>query len=161
DSGRALDLHEQNLDLVVQVADFKVPAVERAIFDLAAIVIGYNLAPTDAPTDEHAFRWKRIAELAPAGRYEIRRPSGKRRGECRGGDGVTGNGRFGISGQKPVRCGGPGELGRAKMVLKKFSGSFFIQRNGLTRVLTNVLQRSRDRGQIPSRVPTPVLQRPA
>src|SRR5215469_16999823 len=47
------------------------------------------------------------------------------------------------------------------MVFKKFPGAFFIQRNDLTRVLANVLQRSRDRGQIPNRLPTPVLQRPA
>src|SRR6516162_4930016 len=74
-SGRALDLREQNVDLVVQVADFKMPAVERAILNLAAIVVGHNLAAPDATTDEHALGWKRIAELTPAGGYEIRRPA--------------------------------------------------------------------------------------
>src|SRR5271157_4915455 len=47
------------------------------------------------------------------------------------------------------------------MVFKKFPGAVFVQRNGLTRVFANVFQRSRDRGQIPSRLATPVLQRPA
>ena len=37
DAGRALDLRKQHVDLAAQPADFQMPAVERAILDLAAV----------------------------------------------------------------------------------------------------------------------------
>src|SRR5262249_28876447 len=47
------------------------------------------------------------------------------------------------------------------MIFEELSGAVLIQRNGLPRVFANILQRRRDRVQIPRRLPTAVLQRPA
>src|SRR5262249_32675104 len=126
------------------------PSVERAILNLAAVVVGHNLAAPDATTDEHALGWKRIAKLAPAGGYEIRRPAVKRRGEFAGGDAWAGNDRFVISGEGSVAIAQAVDADRPKMVFKKFPGAFFIQWNGFARVFANVFQHSGDRGQIPS-----------
>src|SRR5262245_9644658 len=46
------------------------------------------------------------------------------------------------------------------MIFEELSGAVLIQRNGLPRVFANILQRRRDRAQIPRRLPTSVLQRP-
>ena len=51
------------------------PAVERAVFDLAAIVIRHDLAAADAAADGDALAGESVAELAPAGDDEIGRPA--------------------------------------------------------------------------------------
>jgi len=77
DPRRALDLREQNVDWIVQIANFQVPAIERAIFDLAAVVIRHDPAAADAAADEYALARECIAKLAPAGSDEIGRPAVK------------------------------------------------------------------------------------
>ncbi len=47
DPRRALDLREQQIGLVFEPADFEASAGDRTVFDLAAIVIGYELAAAD------------------------------------------------------------------------------------------------------------------
>src|ERR1700741_2196527 len=47
------------------------------------------------------------------------------------------------------------------MLFKKSSGALLLKRNSLSRVFANVFQRDGDRSQIPNRLATPVLQRPA
>jgi len=47
------------------------------------------------------------------------------------------------------------------MIFEEFPGALLIQWNSCARIFTDVFQRSRDRGQIPSRLTTPDLQRAA
>ena len=61
DPRRALDLREQNIDLIVQIEDLNVLAIERAVLDLAAVVVRHDLAAADAAADEHALARERIA----------------------------------------------------------------------------------------------------
>ena len=51
DPRRALDLREQQIGLVLQPADFEAAAVDRAILDLGAVVIGHELAAADLAID--------------------------------------------------------------------------------------------------------------
>ena len=84
DAGRTLNLREQHIDLIVQIADFQMPAVERPVLDLTAIVIGHDLAAAEAAADKNALAGKRIAEPAAAGNDKIGRPAIKRRREFTG-----------------------------------------------------------------------------
>ena len=68
DARRSLDLREQHVDLAAQPADFQMPAVERAVLDLAARVDRGRSCGGRAAADLHALVGKEIAELAPAGR---------------------------------------------------------------------------------------------
>ena len=86
-----MDLREQHIDLIAQIADFQMPAVESAVLDLAAVVIGHDLAAADAAADKHAFAGECIAELAPAGGDEIGRPAVERRSEFAGWHARAGN----------------------------------------------------------------------
>ncbi len=147
DAGRALDLREQHVDLIVQIADFQMPAVERAILDLAAIVVGHDLAAADAAADENAFARKRVAELAPAGGDEIGRPAIKRRGKFAGRHARAGDDRLVIAGEKTVGIAELVDANRPEIILEEFFRAGLVERNGLARAFANLLQRGRNRGQ--------------
>src|SRR5580700_7302948 len=147
DASRALDLRKQNVDLVVQVADLRVPAVERAILDFATCVIGHKLAAADTAADEHALAWKRVAELAAAGGGEIGRSPVQRRGEFAGRHARPGDDRLVVTGEESVGVAELVDANGAEIVLEELSGAALVERYRLAGVLADVLQGCRDRWQ--------------
>src|SRR5262249_9234531 len=160
DPGRTLNLREQNVDLVVQVTDFEMPAVERAILDLAAIVIGHDLAAADAPADKNTLAGKGIAQFAPAGGDQIRRAAVKRRGEIAGGHSRTGNDGLVIAGQKAIGLAELAYADGAEMSFEEFPRALLVERNGLARFFANTLQGGGNGCEFPSEAP-PSLNRAA
>ncbi len=149
DPRRALDLREQNVDLVVQVADLQMPAVERAVLDLGAGVIGHDLAPPDAAADENAFARKGVlAKPAPAGHDEIGRPAVQRRRELAGRNARAGEDGFVIAGEKALGVAQSVDTDRPEMILEKLSRAVLVEWNGLFCLLANFLERQGNRAKI-------------
>ena len=147
DPRRALNLREQHIDLIVQIADFQMPAVERAVLDLTAIVIRHDLAAAQAPADEHALAGKRIAEPAAAGSNQIGRPAIERRRELAGRHPRSGDDRLVITGEKTGGVAQPVDPNRAKIILEELPGAVLVERNGIARAGANILQRGGNRSQ--------------
>ena len=153
DAGRALNLREQHVDLAAQPADFQMPAVERAVLDLAAVVIGHDLAAADAAADLDALAGKRIAELAPAGDDQIGRPAIERRGELAGRHARAVDDRLVIAGEKAVRVAELADAQRPEIVLEEFPRALLLERNGRDGALADVLERLGDRRRLAARLP--------
>ena len=145
DPRRALDLREQHVDRVVQIADFQMPAIERAVLDLAAIVIGHDLAAADAAADFDALARESVAELAPAGDDEIGRPAIKRRRELAGRHPRAFDDRLVIAGEKALGVAEPVDAQRPEIVLEEFLRAVVIERDGRKGPAANILERVGDR----------------
>jgi hypothetical protein len=146
DARRTLDLREQHIDRIVQIADFQMPAVERAVLDLPAVVIGYDFAAPEAAADKNALAGKCVAKPAAAGNDQIGRTAIERRGELTGRHARSGDDRFVIAGQETVSIAEPVDADRAKIFLEEFAGALFVERNSVPRAFANLFQRGRDGG---------------
>ena len=129
DPRRALNLREQHVDLTAQPANFQMPAVERAILDLAAIVIGHDLAAADAAADLDALARERIAELAPAGDDQIGRPAVERRREVAGRHPRALDDRLVIAGEKAVAVAELVDAQRPEIILEEFARAVVLERD--------------------------------
>ena len=153
DPGRALNLREQHVDLAAQPADFQMPAVERALLDLAAVVIRHDLAAADAAADFDSLAWKRIAQLAAAGDDQIGRPAIKRRGEFAGRHPRAVDDRLVVSGEKSFRVAELADAQRPEIVLEEFPGAVLLERNGGDGALADRFERLVDRRRFAARLP--------
>ena len=148
DARRALDLREQHVDRVAQPADFQMPAVERAVLDLAAVVIRHDLAAADAAADVDALAGKRSPSLRRPDDHEIGRPAIQRRGELAGRHARAVDDRLVIAGEKACRYRRACVMrsGR-KLSSKNFRAPSSSSGIAATRALADVAQdRHRDRG---------------
>src|SRR5580704_11205490 len=102
------------------------PAVERAVLDLAAIVIGHHLAAADAAPNLDTLAGEGVAELAPAGDDEIGRPAIEWRRELAGRDPGSVDDGLIVPGQKPIGVAEPVDVQRAKILLEKFPGAVIV-----------------------------------
>src|SRR5262249_48339166 len=144
DPRRALDLREQHIHLAAQPADFEVPAVKRAVLDLAAVVIGHELAAAETPANLHAFARERVAKLAPAGDDKVGRAPKQRRGKLAGRLARAFDDRLIIAGEKAVAVAELGDAQRAEIVLEEFARAVLFERNGGNRTHADGTQRVRE-----------------
>ena len=151
DAGRSLDLREQHVDLAAQPADFQMPAVERAILDLGAIVIGHDFAAADAAADLDALAGKRIAEFAAAGDDEVGRPAVQRRGKFAGRNPRAVDDRLVIAGEKAVGVAELADAKRPEIVLEEFPRAVLFERNRRQAARRRRLERVGDRDSLGDR----------
>ena len=96
------------------------PAVERAVLDLGARVIGHDLAAAEAAADKNALAREGVAEPAPARGDKIRRPAIKRRGEFAGRHARAVDDRLVIAGEKSVGVAELVDADGAEIVFEEF-----------------------------------------
>ena len=120
------------------------PAVERAVFDFGARVIGHDLAAADAAADEYAFARESIAELAPAGGDQVRRPAIERRGEFAGRHARAIDDRLVIAGEESGCIAELVDMKRTEILLEEFLCAIIVKRNGRLRTVADIAQRCCD-----------------
>src|SRR5271156_5717672 len=120
------------------------PAVERAVFDLAAGVIGHDLAAAETAANGCALAWERFAQPTPAGDDEIRRPTIERRGELAGRHARALDDRLVIAGEEAVGIADPVDADGTEIVLEEFFRAGLIERDGFAGAAANFPQRRRD-----------------
>src|SRR5580704_5879045 len=127
------------------------PAGERAILDLAAVVIRHHLAAADAAADFDALRRESVAELAPPGDDEIGRPAIERRRELiRPHAGAFDNGLV-IAGEKARRVAELVDAQRREIVLEEFFRAAVVERYRRERARADVLECVADRAGVTAR----------
>src|SRR3984885_14465373 len=105
------------------------PAVERTVLDLTAVVVRLELAAADTPADLHALAGKGIAGLWAAGDRQIGRPAIERRGELTGRNAGAIDDRLVIPGEKPFRVAEPADAQRTEIVLEELARALFLKRH--------------------------------
>src|SRR5208282_4949158 len=124
------------------------PAVERAILDLAAIVIRHDLAAADTATHLDALAGKCVAKLAPPGDDEIGRPAIQRCSELARRHARTLDDGFVVPSEKAVRVAELVNPQRPEIVLEELPRAILVERDGRQCTLADVLERIGDRTHI-------------
>jgi len=135
------------------------PAVQRAVLDLAARIEGDDLAPAEPAADLHALVGKEIAELAPAGRHEIGRPAKQRGGELAGRPARAFDDRLIIAGEEAVAVAELADAQRPEIVLEELARAVLLERDGRERPPADVFEFLGDRRLAAG--PPLAVQRPA
>src|SRR5262249_2534261 len=99
---RAFDLDREQVERILEPADFKFLPVERAGLDGAAVVVGHELVVGGAASDAHAFVRKRDGGGVVPDGDQIARPAVDRDMEFGAREARARNDRLEIAGEKPI-----------------------------------------------------------
>ena len=120
DAARALDLDVEQVDWILQPADFEVPAVKRAILDLGAFVVGHEFT-IRAPAHGSPGVGKAAPARDPARRNEVVRAAVHRHLENLGWKARAVDHRLVIAGQKSCGFIELADANRTKILLEEAS----------------------------------------
>ena len=116
---RAFDLDREQVERILEPADFKFLAIERAGLDCAAVVVRHQLVLLVAATDPHTLVWKCNGAGLVAGRDQVRRAAVERDMEFRIGKARALNDRLEIAGQKSLGLAQPRDAHRLKILFEE------------------------------------------
>src|SRR5262249_41166523 len=140
----AFDLDHQQIEWILQPADFEFLPIERAGLDRGAIVVGHELVVLVAAADAHAFIWKCNRGWFVAGGEEITRPAVERDMEFGAGKARARYDGLEITGQQSFEFAQPRDANRLKILLEEGARGIRILRAQPYGIAADVPQRSGD-----------------
>src|SRR5262249_27286327 len=116
---RTLNLDCERVEWILDPANFKFLAIQRAGPDGAAVVVRHELMFLVEATDPRTFIWKCIGAGLVAGRHQVGRAAVKRHEKFRTGKARALNDRLVVAGQETLCFSETGDAHRLKILLEE------------------------------------------
>src|SRR5262245_39282832 len=141
----AFNLDREDVEWILEPANFKFLPVERAGLNSAAVVVRHDLVVLVATTDPRTFVWKCIGAWPVAGRDQIRRAAVERDMEFGIGKARALNNRLEITGKKSLAFAQTRYAHRLKILLEEGASSVRVLRLQVCGFAADIPQRAMDR----------------
>src|SRR5262245_11059127 len=145
---RAFNLDREDVEWILEPANFKSLPVERAGLNGTAVVVRHEFVVLVAATDPRTFVWKCIGAWPVAGRDQIRRAAVERDVEFGIGKARALKNRLEITRNKSFAFAQPHDAHGLKILLKEVASTVRVLRLQVYGFATDVPQRAMDRSVV-------------
>src|SRR5262249_48752756 len=145
---RAFNLDREDVEWILEPANFKSLPVERAGLNGTAVVVRHEFVVLVAPTDPRTFVWKCIGAWPVAGRNQVRRAAVERDIEFGIGKARALNNRLEITGKKSLHLTQTRDAHGLKILLEEGASSVRVLRLQVYGFAADAPQRAMDRSVV-------------